>query len=78
MSAPIDHLTYNRLAVATAYRRLADSALAAAEVYTNPEAVPHETTAANATAGRVDSVRHALAVLAATRRGIAKARGAAA
>lgn len=73
MTAPADHLTYNRLGVAAAYRRLADAALNAAAVFSNPDTVSDETGTHSAVQGRVSSVHHATAVLDATRRGIAKA-----
>lgn len=73
MSAPVDHLTYNRLRVAAAYRRLADSALIAAEVFSDADAVSAETDTQNVMRGRVSSVQHALTILDATRCGIAKA-----
>jgi hydrogenase maturation factor len=69
----MDHLTYNRQGVAAAYRRLSDSALIAAEVFSHLDAVTDETDAQRVVQGRIDSVRHALAILDATRRGIAKA-----
>ena len=76
MTAPRDLLTYNRAAVAAAYRRLADAALNAAEVFTDPDLVPEEHEAKRVLLARVESVEHALAVVAATRRGIAKGRAA--
>lgn len=73
MSTPVDHLTYNRLSVAAAYRRVADAALNAAEVFSDPDCVSAETDTQNTMRGRVSSVQHALAILDATRSGIAKA-----
>jgi hypothetical protein len=77
MTASTDFLNYNRAAVAAAYRRLADAALHAADVFTDPDLVPEEQPARRAVLDRVESVEHALAVVAATRHGIAKGRRAA-
>lgn len=73
MTAPLDHLAYNRQAVASAYRRLADAALTAAEVFSDPDAVTAELDAVRVTTLRLESARHAMDVLSATRIGIARA-----
>lgn len=74
MTATDDLLSHNRQRVAAAYRRLADAALIAAQVYTDPDAVPGELHAKQTAQGRQESITHALAVLDASRRGIAKGR----
>lgn len=74
MSAPIDHLTHNRLAVSAALRRLADTALAAAEQYTTADTVSDETAVIERVLGRTESVKHAVVIVQATRTGIARAR----
>jgi hypothetical protein len=67
-----DLLAHNRACVSAAYRRLADSALAAAEQYDNANTIGDETRIANGVAGRMDSVKHALAIVHATREGISR------
>jgi hypothetical protein len=57
-----DLIRHNQAAVAQALRRLADAALDAAEDPTDPDRI-HKVD------GRVDSVRHARAVLTASRSG---------
>lgn len=69
-----DLITYNRHAEAEALRRLADTALAAAAVLTDPEALPgDEHVALVRVRGRVESVKHAHVVLEAARAGARRA-----
>lgn len=68
-----DLLGHNRAAVSAAYRRLADTALAAAERYDNADTLHDEQQVWNAVAGRVDNVKHALVIVHATREGISRA-----
>lgn len=73
MSVPIDHLTYNRLGVAAALRRLADTATLAAELYAGADCLGEEDRQIRAVLGRVDSVKNALVIVHATREGIIRA-----
>lgn len=73
MTLPADHLTYNRNAVAAALRRLADTATEVAELYLKADCIGDEEQAINRVHGRIDSVKHALAIVHATRAGIHKA-----
>jgi hypothetical protein len=73
MSAQVDHLTYNRMHVSSALRRLADAATEGAHLYAEADCVSDEDAVIRRVLGRVDGVRHAVVLVDATRRGIRNA-----